>query len=59
VAAKDAASLDKPCARRLRDWRSGRKNARGAGRTKELTRCDSKFKSLVLTQNQLAVEKQH
>jgi hypothetical protein len=25
----------KPCARRLRDLRSGRKNARGAGRTKE------------------------
>src|SRR5882724_8467088 len=32
---EDAASLDRPCARRRRDLRSGRKNARGAGRTKE------------------------
>src|SRR5215467_3168788 len=34
---EDAASLDRPCARRLQDLRSGRKNARGAGRTKEWT----------------------
>jgi hypothetical protein len=32
---EDAASLDRPCARRLLTWRSGWKNARGAGRTKE------------------------
>jgi hypothetical protein len=32
---EDAASLDRPCARRQRESRSGRKNARGAGRTKE------------------------
>ena len=48
VAAKAAASLDSPCARRLREWRSGRKNARGADRTKELALCDCRFKPRVL-----------
>jgi hypothetical protein len=37
VAAKAAASLDRPCARRREILRSGRKNARGADRTKEWT----------------------
>ena len=37
VAAKDAASPDRPCARRPRDLAVGRKNARGAGQTKEWT----------------------
>ena len=34
VAAQNAASLDRPCARRLRDGRSGRKNAGGAVKPK-------------------------
>ena len=34
---EDAASLDSPSARRLLNLWSGRKNARGAGRTKEWT----------------------
>ena len=42
MAAKDAASLDRPCARQRVKLRSGRKNARGAGRTKEWTQEDKK-----------------
>jgi hypothetical protein len=38
-------------------WWSGRENARGAGRTKESVPCNRKFTSLVLGQNQPAVEK--
>jgi uncharacterized protein YjiS (DUF1127 family) len=50
VAAANAASLDRPCARRLRDRRPGRKNELWRGRTKEWTHGVAQF-----TKNRLSI----
>ena len=48
VAAKARPALTVPAHGGCENWRSGRKNARGADRTKELALCDCRFKPRVL-----------
>ncbi len=53
---KTRPALTGPAHSGWQNWRSGRENARGAGRTKELPRCDSNFKTLGFGQNQTVAD---
>src|ERR1700694_1407634 len=62
VAAKDAASLDRPCARRLRDLAVGTEECSRRGSNQRMDPKRNKktgyFKPLVLSQFQAAVDRQ-